>query len=316
MEHDDWNDRFPHHEKGAYPGFFLRRLVFVRLRQMRFLLCYILIVLGGCTAKYGSRGAPHVAFLAQKHDFILTTFNTAQYDLFGAIKVRDPRRLHVYIEGDGVAWIFRTRIASDPTPKPVTGFALAAADQSGASVVYLARPGHFIQDGKTTRHEWTYQRYSLRVMATYHAILEQLSQQFPHADLSLLGYSGGGAIALMMAGQHDKIPGTLTLKRVVTFAGMLDHHAWSAALKLTPLTLALNPPDFAASLSCIPQIHFVGEKDAIVPLSVTQSYMRSLQRENQATVITVPEQNHWDNWDAFWGAYQKMHQDTLFMLAR
>jgi len=261
---------------------------------------------------YGHLGMPTAEKLANTRQFNLQYYKTPHYDLFGAMKKGSPHEIHFYIEGDGLSWINGMHISMDPTPYPVTGFELATHDKSNATIIYLARPGQFIQDQKTTWQEWTYQRYSSEVINTYAYIFKQLSSTFPNAAISIYGYSGGGAVALLMAAmiQGKKFkqferpfsPYTINffVEKVVTFSGMLDHKSWTNTLQIADLTHSFNPPDYADILSTIPQVHFAGEIDTIVPISVTESYLNALTTKVGINLIVVKGQDHWNKWGKFW----------------
>jgi len=283
---------------------FCRRLLFL----CSLLLCCLM--LAACqTLPYGSRSKERVQALAIQNDFALKLYQTADFDLLGAVHDGDPKRLHIYIEGDGLAWRSRWSISRDPTPTEPVSMELAALDKTGATIIYLARPGHYIQDGKTSFLEWTHKRYSKEVLQTYESVLSQIMATYPQARVTLLGYSGGGALALLMAAQKVDV---LRGLRVVTFAGLLDHKQWTDIHDITPLRDNLNPPDYAQILSTVPQIHFVGEKDTMVPQSIAQGYLNQLSRaipeKSLAQVIHLKGVNHWSGWEAFW---KKDHNQYL-----
>ena len=56
----------------------------------------------------------------------------------------DP--INIYIEGDGVSWLTRTQVSSDPTPRKPLVLELAAIDPA-ENVAYIARPGQYTATG-------------------------------------------------------------------------------------------------------------------------------------------------------------------------
>lgn len=198
-----------------------------------------------------------------------------------------PATLTVYIEGDGLAWVSARRPSLDPTPVNPLALRLALKDSSGP-VAYLGRPCQYVAlqaraasnaagealgkaSAACTQRAWTTGRFSSEVIDSTNLALNHLIERItsetriPHR-LHLVGYSGGGAVALLAAAQRRDVV------RVTTIAGNLDHAAWTQRLRLSPLSHSLNPPDFAAQLQGIPQTHWVGGKDDVVPPWVAESY--------------------------------------------
>ena len=64
--------------------------------------------------------------------------------------------------------------------------------------------------------------------------------------IALAGYSGGGAMAALIAARR---PDTVCL---VTVAAPLDTGAWTQAIGVSPLRTSLNPLDHAARLASLP----------------------------------------------------------------
>jgi pimeloyl-ACP methyl ester carboxylesterase len=107
----------------------------------------------------------------------------------------------------------------------------------------------------------------------------------------LIGYSGGGTLAWLMAG---RIPETTA---VITIAANLDIDEWTQLHHYSPLTGSLNPALQPALPPAIEQRHFAGERDANVPPSVLQSFAR---RHPGVRVIEVPGFDHLCCWIERW----------------
>tara|TARA_R110002095_G_scaffold214000_1_gene205377 strand:+ start:1090 stop:1866 length:777 start_codon:yes stop_codon:yes gene_type:complete len=212
---------------------------------------------------------------------------------------KSPPDLHVYIEGDGLAWASKYQVSLDPTPVEPTGLTIAMADQTSAVKVYLGRPGHYIEDDRLGLYSWTFARFSKETIETYVHIVDQLKALYPKSRISLFGYSGGALIALLTAAQRYQ-QGKHDIQRVVTFAGVLDHEAWSAFHDSSPLNFSLNSVAYFDELKHIPQCHYNGAKDTIVPLKVAQAYGDRFQGIPTIQLVSVPTTDHWYGWEDFW----------------
>ncbi len=231
------------------------------------------------------------AVVIDTHGFRLQAFHRG---LAGAYAV------NVYIEGDGRAWSSLHRPASDPTPRDPIALSLAARDRSTA-VLYLARPCQY-QDAEALaacdRRFWTTHRYASKVVdAMDHALdlaLRQAGADDARVSLGFIGYSGGAAVAALVAAKRAQT------RWLVTVAGNLDHRAWTRVHDVTPLTASLNAADYAPSLRALPQVHLVGGKDRVVPRTVTDSYLRQAGDAAKTTVIEIPDYDHQCCWADRW----------------
>lgn len=98
------------------------------------------------------------------------------------------------------------------------------------------------------------------------AALDQVKQRMAAKTLTLVGYSGGGAVAVLLAARRSDID------QLITVAGNLDTVAWTRHHALSPLTGSLNPADEAERLMGIRQIHWVGVADETIPPLIAESY--------------------------------------------
>jgi pimeloyl-ACP methyl ester carboxylesterase len=117
----------------------------------------------------------------------------------------------------------------------------------------------------------------------------------------LFGYSGGGALAVLVAAKRNDVI------RVVTIAGNLDHAAWTRAHGDAPLTGSLNPAEAADRISRIRQIHFIGRDDEIVPPAIAASYLGRVADRSNISVIEVPGADHTCCWAEKWPALLRAH---------
>jgi len=211
-----------------------------------------------------------------------------------------------YIEGDGLAWLNRTRISPNPTPKNPVALQLALTDPS-ENVIYLARPCQYI-DLNTEQHchpdYWTVKRIAPEVIASLDQAITQIKQHTNITGIRLVGYSGGGAIATILAATRNDVVDLRTV------AGNLDIVAFARHHKVTPLNGSMNPIDFADSLINIPQIHFVGENDDIITRPITESYIDHLREYGDnlrcVKVRKVKNTSHTKGWEIAWQKYNKM----------
>lgn len=251
----------------------------------------VLLCLNGCSApdlKARQLGATSIVPASYEK----LTLKTQSFDLRSyapQTKSQTPE-LRVFIEGDGFAWERRNRPSTDPTPITHIVLSLVAASTQ-PNLVYLARPCQFVGASSRNCAEklWTTARYSEAVVASLDEALDQLKTRFGSERLILVGYSGGGTLAALLAARRHDVSG------VVTMAAPLDITAFTDFHQVTPLTGSLNPIEGAHILADIPQTHIVGTEDTVVPPALAHRFMRSLASSQCAQIVTVPA-DHWSGW--------------------
>lgn len=225
--------------------------------------------------------------------FVLTAFRPAQFEPENAVA---GQTLTVYIEGDGLAWRSSTVIADDPTPINPMGLRLALRHPS-EPVAYLARPCQYRTVEKQTACDnrfWTSHRFAPEVIEASSAAITQLKAMASASSLRLVGFSGGGAVAALVAARrHDVI-------HLITVAGNLDHASWTEHHLLTPLSGSLSPGDSWPTLSTIPQQHLVGGNDTVVGESVARAFQRRFPEGRQPAIRLFPAYNHDCCWEEAW----------------
>jgi hypothetical protein len=197
--------------------------------------------------------------------------------------------LHVYLEGDGTPWVRRRVAAADPTPRTPLMIELMQLDP--APSLYLGRPCyHGLNKAKAcTPDMWTDRRYSEAVVASMSAALDRLSGDYQ--ALVLLGYSGGGTLAMLLAERQSRT------ETVITVAANLDTVRWSVLHKQQPLTGSLNPATRPPLPRRIRQMHFAGAQDDNVPPVL----VRDVIAQQQGAVFRVfPNQDHSCCWRDVW----------------
>jgi hypothetical protein len=219
-------------------------------------------------------------------DFVLTAYSKIE---------RPGEPVHVYIEGDGQAWISRTEPSLDPTPREATGLKLAAADP-GPNVVYLARPCQYTPMEMNPRcgvPYWTGKRFAPEVVASMDDAIGQFAARVPGQRIELIGYSGGGAIAVLVAARRTDVAS------IRTVAGNLDDEFINRLHHVSAMPQSDNPIDFAGRVASIAQVHFSGADDEVVPPVVAQRFAEAAG-PRCAQVRTVPGMTHDGDWSQVW----------------
>jgi pimeloyl-ACP methyl ester carboxylesterase len=179
--------------------------------------------------------------------------------------------LWVFFDGDGRPWIRGgSDRSTDPTPRHPLGLDLAIA--TPGSVLYVGRPCHFTarEDRACESDQWTTARYGERVVASLSGVVERFAADHGYRRIILVGYSGGGSLAALVAA---RVPRTIA---VITVSANLDIDRWTALHGYSPLTGSLNPANQAPLRSDIRQIHLAGDLDQNVPPTLIQGYVDHL----------------------------------------
>lgn len=206
------------------------------------------------------------------------------------------RSLVVYVEGDGRAWRSRERLSRDPTPRHATGLALAARDRSPA-VLYVARPCQFVGTGPEVGCDaryWSTHRYAEEVVDSVDRAIDGAVAVADSPRLVLVGYSGGGAVAALVAARRTDVA------CLVTVAANLDVAAWTAHHDLTPLAGSLDPAAQASRLRGVAQVHLAGADDSTVPVAVLDAYLAALGNAAAVERRVVPGFDHECCWADEW----------------
>jgi pimeloyl-ACP methyl ester carboxylesterase len=172
---------------------------------------------------------------------------------------------------------------------------LATLDPN-SNVVYLARPCQYSPlDLKTVCDSkyWSLARYSQEVVSALDSAISQIKLQYHAKQLNLIGYSGGGALAILIASQRADIAS------IRTVAGNLDLYSMDKIHDTTPLSESLDPLAVAKQVRHIPQLHFVGGKDHIVPEIVAKNFVKEAGLDANAVVV-INKASHNTQWDKHW----------------
>jgi hypothetical protein len=255
------------------------------------------MLLSGCAGEGGAAARAHMARLAAQGGFRPLTIDATPFHLAAFLRLSAPSSvLRVYIEGDGHAWDTLTRPSNDPTPWSPVALELAVHDPA-PNVAYLARPCQYVPlgtDAACTQAAWTDARYSPVVIASTNQALDRLKAMAGARELELVGFSGGGAVAVLAAAQrHD-------VRNLRTVAADLDTALWTREHDVSPLAGSLNPVSVAAAVADVPQVHFVGTADRIVDASVVRSYAAAAGDAACLHIVPVPDMEHDGAWIEWW----------------
>ncbi len=199
--------------------------------------------------------------------------------------------IHIYIEGDGANWKWNRVVKADPTPQRSLMLDLMSTDRG--NVLYLGRPcylGLELDDACDADH-WTYERYSEQVVSSMVEVIKAQAGHFK--KVVLIGHSGGGALALLIA---EHLP---AVSAVVTIAGIIDTDAWTAHHGHTRLVGSLNPAKRSSLPDKIKQLHLVGGRDANIPPALVRQW---INRQPGVRLWEVPGNSHTCCWNKNWPA--------------
>ncbi len=198
--------------------------------------------------------------------------------------------LRVYIDGDGTPWIRGRAVAADPTPRRPLVLDLVDADPGAA--ILLGRPCYYgsADEPPCASHLWTDARYSQVVVDAMVQALTTIVTQLQPARVTLVGYSGGGVLAVLAA------EGVLSVGRVLTVAANLDQRAWTDWHGYLPLDRSLNPVTRTRARR-VEEIHLVGSADDVVPRALIAGYE---QRFRDARVVERAGFDHRCCWAEEW----------------
>ena len=190
----------------------------------------------------------------------------------------------------------KNRLSPDPTPIDPIALRLALRDPA-PKVLYLARPCQYAAKRPARGCHpiyWTTHRFAPEVVEGMNRAIDRAKRLAAAERIVLVGYSGGGGLAVLLAAARGDV------SRLITVAGVLDHPAWTAYHGVSSMRGSLNPADSAMALGAIPQLHLVGGDDETVPLAIAAAYRSRLADGNRARVVVVPGFDHECCWEERW----------------
>jgi len=204
--------------------------------------------------------------------------------------------LKVYIEHDGTPWTGKRTVSDDPTPRTHLSLELMARD-SGHRLL-LGRPCYLEakDDARCNPLIWTHQRYSPQVIDSMVAALRGYLESHGITSTALIGYSGGGTIAWLMA---ERMP---EVKSVVTVAANLDVGYWTSIHGYSELVGSLDPARQPPLPASVCQRHYVGKQDTNVPPSIVHAFAT---HHPTAKVLELADYDHLCCWLERWPTLRK-----------
>ena len=261
---------------------------------MKAIIVIVLFFLFGCVSveKRTSRALD----IAAQNGFKSFIYQTKNFQIFSFQRGfnKDQKYISIYIEGDGRSWIDRDTISSDPTPIEPNALLLAKFDTS-SDVIYLARPCQFIFDKRCKEQVWTSHQFSNDVLISYMEVLDSIKKNYDNVKFNLIGYSGGATITLLLAANRQDI------HSIRTVAGNLNHNQLSLISKTTPLSGSIPATNFILKTENVPQIHYYGSKDEIIPNQIYLNYLNNFTKNECVKIIKVDGLKHASkDWEPFW----------------
>ncbi|MDD4956799.1 MAG: alpha/beta hydrolase [Candidatus Omnitrophica bacterium] len=232
--------------------------------------------------------------LAGKNGFVEHRIDTPYFTLLSYARVHEKGApIVIYIEGDGRAWKNRRTVSTDPTPRTPMVFKMMIADGS-PNLAYLARPCQYVGGKNYDSGYWTGKRFSEEVIASMSEAVDELKSLSGAKEVKLIGYSGGGAVAVLIAARREDVIG------IVTVAGNLDHVAVNKLHRVGQIGGSLNPIDVAGKVADIPQRHFSGDKDNVVPQEVAETFVIRTGDRQLERLDVVEGCGHEKGWTGKW----------------
>lgn len=260
---------------------------------------FILVAVLGTTFLSGCAVQNNLAWrslvnLGVVYGFRPIIFNVPPFLLSGLIRglSGQAEEMVVYLEGDGRA-VVHGHVTQNPTSVKPMAFELACFDPAPA-VLYLARVGQYqpTQNGKNYQIYWSNKRFAEEVVNSANLALDEAKQRLGVRRIHLVGYSGGGSLAVLLAERRSDI------YSLVTVAGLLDTQWWVREKKFQPLIGSLNPADCVSTLLTLHQVHFYGTEDVIIP-AIMSAHFQGLATFAKFRRVGVAT-NHWRDWPELW----------------
>lgn len=264
----------------------------VAIAAMRMATTLILFaLLSGC-ASNGQR-IDRLAATAGMNRIAAETGGYGSYIYMKREAVGAPGQLTVFLEGDGRPW----RNGTEPSVDPTTGnpVSLQLLLRTPSMAAYVTRPCyHDLRGPRCTPERWTMARYAEDIVSSITAAVRVARREAGAKQVVLVGYSGGGTLAVLVAERLDNVAA------VVTISANLDVNAWVRHHGYLPLTGSLNPALSERSHPW-PELHLHGARDGVVPVATTAQYFA---RYPAAQQIVMEHNDHvccWvDEWPALW----------------
>ena len=147
-------------------------------------------------------------------------------------------------------------------------------------MAWLGRPCQYVKDPACTPSDWTTGRYSQSAVAASSLAIDDLKRRSRATRLRLVGWSGGGTMAALVAAQRTDVA------VLVTLAAPLDLAAWADWHGASPLSGSLDPATVTLPAE-VNQVHVLGRFDKVVPPALGEAAARRMG----GTVLVWPEKH-------------------------
>ena len=218
-------------------------------------------------------------------DFVYSEIQTRDFTLASWQKITNPTGVYkIYIEGDGHAFNAYGYPSQDPTPRGRLMREIAFGDKS-ENVVYLARPCQYIKSQICAPRHWTTARFAPEIVNSEFEAVQQIAGKH---RIILIGFSGGAQIAGLISTAKQG----LNVIKIITVGGNLDHLKWTEYHHLPPLNESLNLENYRSQFLQIPQHHYAGENDEIIPPQLIEEFVG-----NSRLLTVIPNATHNSGWE-------------------
>ena len=248
----------------------------------------------GCAAPDSLGTLQQVTVKARARGFAVSEIKAGEFRLVAYLRNPDQpaESLAIYVEGDGAPWPTPFQPPRDPTPLKPMSLALAVGDPLPA-VAYLGRPCQYLEASDLRQCDsayWVERRFAPEVIEAYDAAVSQLKRSYQARRIRLIGYSGGGVIATLLAMRRNDVD------LLVTVAAPLALAEWVAWHGASPLSGSLDPAAAQQGSFLPASVHLVGGHDRTVPAAIVESFVR----HQGGRVEVVPDFDHDCCWARDW----------------
>lgn len=264
------------------------------MKILKILLFLLIIFIFTSCSRYSIENRINTANnLAVKNNLVQKDINSDKFIFRTYGKFTDVNKsIKIYIEGDGLAWIDRKTISTNPTPINPIALKFASRDNS-PNIFYISRPCQYNLESNKACHKkyWTNRRFSAEVIDSFNEVIDSLKKEYNFKNIQLIGFSGGAAIVTLVASKRDDII------KITTIAGNLNHKLLHQIHNVSQIPESLNPINIAYKISNIPQVHYIGEKDKIITIDIVNSYIEASQSSKNIKAIVIKDATHTKGWD-------------------
>lgn len=282
--------------KALSPSLDFTQLYYSRQSRLRQLLALISMAsLLGCTSYTHEH-------LLQSGDIESATIHSDhfQHRIFRSVmptSASTSNRIYIYIGGDGRPWRTPTQIAKDPTSE--RSVMLESMLRGDPESVFVGRPCYYkVADSRCMGNWWTHDRYHPEVVESLVEVVKQLAEN--HQELWLVGYSGGGALAVLVGNRLSRPVNVLTVN------ANLDHRAWTEYHHYSPLSGSLNPIEDSVRNPDMQELHWYAREDR----NILPEWILAYCKAKKAQCLPVSG-SHNSGWPELWPAILRCSQEVF-----